>query len=119
LHQPLAEGKGTAVRQGLEEAGSKTAVRGTQSMYEAIQVRRVGTKQRSLKQSRTWGVNKPDAQRKSTFLPGETCYQAERQPCLRKQAEVTGVSRSHSTEGKKSREGLNNEKDEYSEQFEE
>jgi hypothetical protein len=63
-----------------------------------------------------------NAQGKSTFLPGETCYQAGKQPCLRKQAEVTGVSRSHSTEKrkkKKYREGLNNEKDEYSEQFEE
>ena len=69
-------------------------------MYEAIQVRRVGTRQRSLKQSRTWGVNKPNAQRKSTFLPGETCCQAERQPCLRKQAEATGVSRSHSRKKK-------------------
>jgi len=53
------------------------------------------------------------------FLPGETCYHAARQPCLRKQIEVIGVSRSHSTEKKESREGLNNEKDEYSEQFEE
>jgi hypothetical protein len=75
-------------------------------------------------QSRTWGVNVTNAQGKSTFLPGETCYQAEEQPCLQKQAEVTGVSRSHSTEEKKKkkkkyREGLNNEKDEYSEQFEE
>jgi hypothetical protein len=58
-------------------------------------------------------------QGKSTFLPGETCYQAVRQPCLGKQAEVTGVSRSHSTGSFFFREGLNNEKDEYSEQFEE
>lgn len=70
-------------------------------------------------QSRAWEVNATSVQGKSTFLPGETCYRAERQPCLRKRAEVIGVSRSHSTEKKKYREGLNNEKDEYSEQFEE
>jgi RNA-directed DNA polymerase len=42
------------------------------------------------------------------FLPGETCYQAERQPCPRGQIEMTGVSRGHSTGV--FREGLNSER---------
>jgi len=42
------------------------------------------------------------------FLPGETCRQAERQPCSRGQAETAGVSRGHST--RDTWEGLNDER---------
>jgi len=86
LHQPLAEGKGVVVRQGLEEAGSKTAAWGTRSVYEAVQVGRVGNHQQSPMQSRAWEVDATSAQGKPTFLPGETCHQAMRQHCLWKQS---------------------------------
>ena len=35
-HQPLAEGKGVAVRRGLKEAGGKTAPGGTRTRSEAV-----------------------------------------------------------------------------------
>ncbi len=53
-------------------------------------------------------VNATRVQGKPTFLPGETCHKVGSPPCLSKQIEVTGVSRSHSTE--KSWVGLNKEK---------
>jgi hypothetical protein len=67
-------------------------------------------------QSRADAVNLASAQGKPMFLPGETCYRAEKQPCSREQIEIAGVSRGHSTVFFL-REGLNNEKDEYDEQF--
>ena len=80
LHQPLAEGKGVAVRQGLDAQRLEANLRLEE--HEAhTRLSKSGELARNNKaqcNQGLWEVNATSAQGKPMFLPGETCCPAFR-----------------------------------------